>query len=200
MILTLNKYISSICPVCNEPNIVEITPFGLKSGYEVSCSVCKSSYLKIHKHSPKKYVFEISCFICDDTHRFDISSKGMWGSRLTALACPAGGIDTIYIGEEGAVTSAAEHLIDKLKSMSQTTPEEIYSNADPVIHHAIEELNLKLGRNRVFCMCGNCSLIVRVSPHGITLTCGNCNASDFIPMKTEDDLYNFKKRETVLLL
>ncbi len=200
MIISLNKYISSLCPVCNEPVVSEITPFALNGDFEICCNTCKSKYLKIRKSTQKKYAIELNCFICDDTHKFDISFGGIWGKKITALACPAGGIDTIYIGDKAEVETASELLMERLKSLSQSSPEEIYENADPIIHRAVEELNLKLSHGKILCMCGKCSLIVRVSPYGITLTCNNCNASEFIPLKTNDDLDSFKARDTVLLL
>ncbi len=200
MIVEPKKYISARCPVCNERISAEITPFLLNGGFDACCNVCGNNFIKIYKKPNKKYLISQHCLICDSEHKFDISFGSLWKKKITALACPASTIDICYIGDYDRVNTASDRLDSELQGFATADPEEIYKNADPLFHLAIAELNLKLSRNRVLCMCGQCTLIVRLSQMGITLTCGNCDAKEFIPLQNQKDLDTFLARETILLI
>ncbi len=199
MIISLKKYIGTICPKCGKINVTKITPFLLNDELCRRCPGCNTQYLRVFKRRDKEYALELSCYICHDTHKYYLSFGRMWKSTLTKFNCNYAREDAIYIGDKEEVLNSCNALAMRLQKLIEGSCREPSSRLHPLIQQAIFDINDKINRGNIICLCGDCRLVVEAERTGIVIYCNNCFSMECIPIRTKDDITKLKNRSVILL-
>lgn len=192
MILNISKILTCRCPVCNERFFTEITPFKINSENEFLCDVCEAELFRLSKIKTG-YRIKIPCFLCEDVHSYTLSFDGMWKKPLSTLGCGASGIDIMYIGDRAEVYPAALENDELLTEITNSLPEDLYDDIDPLLKSAIEVINRFVANDLISCDCGDCEVIIKLCKSGFTISCGNCGKSLFVPLESEENLNALKR-------
>ncbi len=200
MILSLNKTLGAKCPVCNENILTDFTPFEINYDCRAVCDVCNKSFATIKKGRNDKYLLTVECYICEESHTYEISQRALWKSDLFAFGCHTSGIDICYLGNKNKVKNALKRLDDTLDEMTSDMAGDIIPEMSDVMKEGLAIIDNIAINNRINCPCGKCELTLRLCRTGVTITCTNCGASEFVKIENQEDIRNFKLRKSIKLI
>lgn len=194
------RTIGYICPVCGQPVIAQRTAFQLAAGDSVLPCPCGKSELRFTQLGDRCEV-TVPCLLCARDHTAVCSNDALLHQKLLALSCPKSGLGCCYIGEEGQVFRAMEHLeqaVDKLRSDDQAERRGSFLN-DEVMAEVLSELRDIAQRGGVSCGCGSKDYGVKVGYAAVDVVCAACGAALRLPAATADDLDALCARYTVTI-
>ena len=186
------------CPVCDK-NIIEfVNVFQFASGSTFRCPDCNSPILSIGKN-PKKGNFSLCCFACGENHSFKISRQSFFSGKLSSFGCKENLVDVLFTGPYDEIENALEQLSAELQVLAGKYYESIEQKYGRYRTAAIKILEEKAKEKRIICLCGSYELSVKLGEKGIYIFCPKCNASEFIPAETEEDITNLINRRSILI-
>lgn len=194
------RTIGYICPVCGQAVIASRTAFQLAAGDSVLPCPCGKSELSFTQLGDRCEV-TVPCLFCARDHRAVCANDALLHKPLLSLSCPASGLGTCYIGEEGQVFRAMEKLeaaVDKLRLDDQTDSRGAFLN-EAVMGEVLGELKDIAQRGGVRCACGSTDYGVKVGYSSVDLVCAACGAALRLPAATPDDLAELCARDSLII-
>lgn len=194
------RTIGYICPVCGQAVIASRTVFQLAAGDSTLPCPCGKSELGFHQLGNRCEV-TVPCLFCAKDHRAVCGNDALLRKSLLALSCPASGLGTCYIGEEGQVFRAMEKLeaaVDKLRLDEQADQRGAFLD-ETVMAEVLGELKDIAARGGVRCACGSADYGVKVGYSSVDLTCARCGATLRLSAATPDDLDDLCVRDTLII-
>ena len=163
------RTIAYLCPKCKQSVVVEETVFRLAAApISIPCP-CGGSALKVEMEADHVDL-TVPCLYCEEDHHIRCSAHAFLHERALAFSCKATGLDTCYVGEEGAVFRALRRL--------ETAAAQITEQA--------QEAGAFL--NEASCTCGSREYKVKVQYSAVELICADCGAKLRLPAATDEDL------------
>lgn len=187
MIQDAKRFISYICPHCQQSVIVERSVFSIAaSPVHIKCP-CGKSELRAEMLGDHVEL-EVPCLFCGHEHRVSCSSKAFLYQKALAFSCAASGLDCCYVGEEGpvyAATARLEQAVDKLETESGQQGAFL---DELVMQEVLSEIKDIAKRDGISCACGSKEWTFRVNFSSVDLICKHCGAEMRIPAATADDI------------
>ncbi len=195
MIHCYTRSVGSICPACLEINDGEINIFQTDSENLLTfccCNKeCQHDFLTI-RHRKDKYIIDIKCHVCGETHRFSISETAFWNKDFFSFSCPMySEAEIVFMGTKKRVLAK----IDELDCEENVPGENDPLNAD-IMYRIIDKLNELVCRNAISCHCESHVITPYMSDAGILLECEDCGEQLLISL-TKENLDALKKLDSI---
>ena len=194
-----------ICPECRQSVIVERTVFSLSASTTHLPCPCGKSELVIEPGEDQVRL-HVPCISCGKTHVAVCAQSAFLEKKTLGFACPATGLDSLYVGEEEAVYAAVRRLEQAADLLPQKGEEgeketEPSSFLNPTImEEVLGELKDILQREKgVSCTCGAVGCRIKVGYSAVDLICPQCGATLRLPAATDDDLDDLCCKARILL-
>lgn len=194
------RSIGYICPVCGNAVIASRTAFQLCAGDSVLPCPCGKSELRFTQLGDRCEI-TVPCLFCARDHTAVCANDALLHKNLLALSCPASGLGTCYVGEEGQVFRAMEKLeqaVDKLRADDQAGSRGAFLN-ETVMGEVLAELKDIAQRGGVKCACGSSHYGVKVGYSTVDLVCASCGAALRLNAAAPDDLDALCARDTLTI-
>ncbi len=192
------RFLSYICPACQQTVIVEKDLFSLAAApAHIKCP-CGKSELGV-EFLPARVRLRVPCLYCGREHEVSCPSAAFMGRKVLAFSCAASGLDCCYVGEREGVYAAAgrlERAVDKLEEDARDRGAFLDPN---VMEEVLSELRDIAARGGVSCACGSKKWAFQVHYSCVDLVCGACGAQMRIPAATADDLDDLCCQTTLLI-
>ena len=197
MLIDLKRFAAYICPSCSNMSTRLITAFNfshktlklLCSRYDC-CDICASIYER-----PSKYLLEIECPICGDTHSFSVSKPELWTKPLITCQCPSSGMDIFFIGEHNKVEDA---LDENIRLYSEMTGDETSDEQLEILYKILDYLNELRDIHRLKCVCRCDHVNLTIINDCAVLSCPECRRTKIIE-PTEENLEMLMQADTIIL-
>lgn len=197
MIISYNRTLGTVCPVCGFLITEEIGPFHVLGDYSISCRNCGKAVINIKRNADKKsYKIVQECFVCGKPHTTHISHKSMWKGGLFSFGCQTTELDMAYVGKPGEVENALAELAEVFDSAARETLSQL---AGEYMVIAMEILKRMLIEGRVICLCKESKIMMSVLDGEFVIYCENCRSSERIKCASESDIRALEKRKNILL-
>ncbi|MBD5134113.1 MAG: hypothetical protein HDT38_06555 [Clostridiales bacterium] len=194
------RTIGYICPVCGNAVIASRTAFQLAAGDSTLPCPCGKSELGFRQLGDRCEI-TVPCLFCAKDHTAVCGNDALLHRELLALSCPASGLATCYVGEEGQVFRAMEKLeaaVDKLRADDQAGSRGAFLNS-VVMEETLAELRDIAQRGGVRCACGSGDYGVKVGYSCVDLVCASCGAALRLPAASPDDLAALCARDSLTI-
>ena len=181
------RTIAYLCPRCHQLVTAERSLFALMAEpTDVRCT-CGGSAVHIELDTRSAMV-AVPCAFCGQGHKGIFDARVFRDKPLIVCSCPERGVDCCYIGEAGAVRTAASRLTETWEQLNREPEESETFQNDIIMHEVLSEVRDIIKRGGVSCTCGGKGCRLRVGYSAVELTCPDCGASMRIPAATADDL------------
>ncbi len=181
------RTIAYLCPKCKQSVVVEETVFRLAAApISIPCP-CGGSVLKVEMEADHVDL-TVPCLYCEEDHHIRCSAHAFLHERVLAFSCKATGLDTCYVGEEGAVFRALRRLETAAAQITEQAQEAGAFLNEAVMTEVLGELKDIAARNSISCTCGSREYKVKIQYSAVELICADCGAKLRLPAATDEDL------------
>lgn len=197
MIELKHSCIGARCSVCGKSSIEYINSFQFASGITVTCSDCGAPLFTIKKGDTSNLT--LNCFACGKAHTYTLSKKSFLSGTPISFGCKENDIDVFFAGTYEDVDDALFRLSEHMKTLTDKyykNLEKIYGSRTSAALRILEE---KAKEKRIFCLCGNYELNIKIVENGIHLICPNCDSSEFISITNDDDIKSLLERRSIFI-
>lgn len=199
MVIKYERFGAYICPFCSSLSKKSITPFSFSgcNTIKLICPTkgCNEKCVSI-THKNKKYLFDIECPICSDTHSYTLTNQKFWNNSVITYKCPVSNINMFFWGENKDVDNATTEMNDEYNDIltsygiNTETPDLLYE-----ILECIEDLK---DLNKICCTCGNHNITIQIINNAVTLVCNECKKVRVIEI-TEYNLAMLLNAEVIII-
>ena len=192
------RTIAYLCPRCHQLVTAERSLFALMAEpTDVRCT-CGGSAVHIELDTRSAMV-AVPCAFCGQGHKGIFDARVFRDKPLIVCSCPERGVDCCYIGEEGAVRTAASRLTETWEQLNREPEEgETFQN-DIIMHEVLSELKDIAQRGGISCACGSKEWRLQVNFSSVDLICAQCGGALRIPAATADDLEDLCCKSSLLI-
>lgn len=179
MVIDYSSSAAYICPECSGVSAVNINVFGLaarKATFRCSDVKCGANCVSVRRKK-SKYIFEILCPICGETHAFPISCDSFWEKDFLTFLCPVSDTEIFFKGTPEDIKRALDDLSAK---------NDMSSADESLLYDMLEEIYMLDADNAITCECGNKHLDITVLNGAIALVCQKCGAAKIIDVNTKN--------------
>lgn len=179
MIIDYSSTAAYICPECSGVTAANIDVFGFsarKAFFRCSDAKCGANCVSARRKN-LKYIFEIRCPICGETHSFPISADSFWKKDLLTFLCPVSDTEIFFKGKIEDIKQA----LDDLAARNNISDEK-----ESLLYDMLEEIYMLDAENAISCSCGNKHIDISTPNGAIALLCPKCGAVKIIDVSTKN--------------
>lgn len=197
MIELKHSCIGARCSVCGKNIIEYINGFQFASGTTVICKDCGATLFTVNKG--KTGNLTLNCFACGEKHTYTLSKKAFFSGAACSFGCKENKIDVLFVGCYEDVDDALFRLSMHMKSLTEKYYENLEKNYGFYTASALKILEDKARNKRIFCLCGNYQLNIKIVENAIHLICPNCGSSEIISISNDEDIKNLFERRSIFI-
>ena len=179
MIVNYNSSAVYFCPECENMAEQSISIFDFSGGkidFRCSFKPCGKRCVTARKKKTK-YIFDIECPICGETHSFPISCSGFWEKNFVSFSCPVSDNEIFFKGEREEIRKVVEEMAERNRAALEK---------EDLLCDMLEELYAMSAEDLIYCSCGNRHVEVTDCGSGIALLCKKCGAAKIIEASAEN--------------
>ena len=185
------------CSVCGKNVIEYINSFQFSSGTTVICKDCGAPLFTIKKGTIGNIA--LNCFACGEIHTYTLSKKAFLSGTSTSFGCKENKIDVLFAGRYEVVDDALFRLSEHMKLLTDKYYENLEKTYGTYAASALKILEEKARDKRIFCLCGNYQLNIKIVGNSIHLTCPNCGSFEDISISNDEDIKNLLERRSIFI-
>lgn len=198
MLIDFKKSMAYICPFCSgiTSKNIDIFDFSGKSavGFQCSSTGCREDCISIRQKA-SKYIVNIECPICGDSHSFSISADRFWAKKLMTLSCPISGIEIFFLGSKNDVEDA---LAEKAEDFSDFIDEEFDLGEEEILYGILDRIHELREKHKISCVCGNENVEFSMLGGNLALVCTRCGRTKIIET-SEENLEKLLKAHSLII-
>ena len=161
------------------------------------------------------FAFSVPCFICGETHKYDVSSETDFGGTVV-MNCPMTGLGICFAGSRDGVTAAAASTDARFREAVEDagfeTPENFFEarfsseeSRPGISPEDLTSLNYLIKtlteEGTIQCLCGICAdPLIDSEGDDAVLTCPVCGAKARIPLRVLSDPYRLAEIDGIDLV
>lgn len=178
MLIDYSSTVAYVCPECGQVSGKDINIFEFSGAKSVFCCFdkrCGTKCVSVRKRK-EKYIFDIECPVCGETHTFPISCVNFWERDFLTFLCPVSDAEIFFKGNSEEIKAAIEDLSSK----------NTVSDEENVLYDMLEELYFLSADNSILCECGNKHIEISVLDGAVALVCKKCGAAKIIEINAKN--------------
>lgn len=185
------------CSVCGKSIIEHINSFQLASGVNIICRDCGAPVFSIRKSVSNNLM--LNCFACGKMHTYTLSKNSFFSGKPISFCCMENEIDVFFAGLHDEVDDALFRLSEHIKTLTDKYYENFEKKYGSHASAALRILEEKAMEKRIFCLCGNYELNIKIIENAIQLICPNCGSSVTIPITNDKDITLLMERRSIFI-
>lgn len=200
MISDLKTSILYKCPVCGEMQVFNLSIFSFSGNKAVTLSCkCKKSYIVIYVGKHNKYTLSSPCIICNEFHRFEISAKVFWNSKIICFDCPVIEADLFFAGNVGEIKKECSEYGDETDLIRNQLGYDMLEEENPFVCEISEHLHHLSLKNALKCSCGCTNLKQQIFYDRVELLCTDCLSKAVINAEGEESVKQIKNYDKLVI-